>query len=427
MPTIQRTMAWLLILIWMIPGLAFAGQKGRLVGKVVDQEGKPIQGVVVTATSPQVPKFKEVLTTDKKGIFTVDFSRIEVTYHYRFDKAGYQTFETQQEWNLEGTQHYQWTMSPGTTAAVGGAPPASTSEPAVLAYNGGVTAVKTKDYATAEAKFKESVGHDPNLVQGWAALSAVQVQTGHNQEAAEAAEKAMALGSRDEAVLTSRWQAYRNLKDEAKAAAALKDLESVGRRAEEAKKIHNEAVALVKAGDNAGAFAKFQEALNIDPTLQASLLGLATAGFKIGRNAEAATAAEDVLKADPRNERALRLRYNACLSLGDKERLIDSLVGLAAVEPAVARNGLLKLAFEAYDANDRVRAKERFLKALDVDQNQPLAHYYLGLIYVNEGATGEARSHLERFLTLAPNSPEAETARELLKQLGKPKNEEARP
>jgi Tfp pilus assembly protein PilF len=417
MPTSQRTMAWLLILIWIIPGLAFAGQQGRLLGRIVDEKGIPIQGVVVTATSPQIPSFREVRTTDKKGAFIIDFHDLDVTYHYRFDKAGYQSVEVQQQWHLEGTQSFQWTMPPVSASAVGSLPPASTSEPAILAFNGGVMALKAKDYPTAEAKFKEAVGHDPNLLQAWVALSAVQVQTGHNQEAAQAAEKAMALGSQDEAVLTSRWQAYRNLKDDAKAAEALKDLEKVGRRAEEAKKIHNEAVALVKAGDNTGAYAKFQEALNIDPTLQASLIGLATAGVKIGRNAEAATAAEAVLKTDPKNERAIRLRYNACLSLGDKERLIDALVGLAAVEPAVATNGLLKLAFEAYDANDKVRTKERFLKVLQVDPNQPLAHYYLAMAYVNEGATEEARNHLERFLALAPNSPEANTAREMLKLL----------
>jgi type IV pilus assembly protein PilF len=249
------------------------------------------------------------------------------------------------------------------------------------------------------------------------------VQTGHNQEAAAAAEQAMALGSRDVTVLTARWQAYRNLKDDAKAAAALKDLESVGRRAEEAKKIHNEAVALVKAGDNAGAFAKFQEALSVDPTLQVSQVGLATAGLKIGKFAEAATAAETVLKADPKNEAALRLRYNACLSLGDPERLADALVGLAPVEPAIARNGLLKLAFEAYDANDQVRAKQRFLRLLDVDPNQPLGHYYLALVYVNQGDNKEAMNHLERVIALAPGSKEADSARDMIKQLGKIKDE----
>src|ERR1035437_4846484 len=119
MPTSQRTMACLLTLIWIIPGLAFAGQKGRLIGKVVDPQGNPIPGVVVTATSPQIPSFREVRTTDKKGTFTVDFRQVDVTYHYRFDKAGYQSTEAQQEWHLEGTQDYQWTMYP---VAVGGLP-----------------------------------------------------------------------------------------------------------------------------------------------------------------------------------------------------------------------------------------------------------------------------------------------------------------
>lgn len=414
-----RTMAWLLFLIWMVPAATFAERRGRLVGKVLDPAGNPISGVAVTATSPQIPGFREVQTTDKKGIFTLDFSQIEVTYHYRFDKAGYQSVEAKQEWSLEGTQHYEWTMYPGGTSTVGSLPAASASEPAVHAYNGGVTALKAKDYATAEVKLKEAVVHDPNLRQAWAALSSVHLELGHYQQAAEAAEKAIALGSTDESVLLSRWEAYRNLKDETKAAEALKELEKIGRRAEEAKRIHNEAAALLKAGDNAGAAAKFQEALDVDPSLQPSLLGLATANLKLGRNADAATAAETVLKADPKNEKAIRIRYNACLTLGDPERLIDSLAGLAAVEPVLARDGILRLAFDAYDANNMVQAKERFGKALGVDPNYPKAYYYLGLIEVGEGASAEAKSHLERFLQLAPNDPEAKSASEMLKYLGK--------
>lgn len=420
MHTKQRTMAWLLVLIWIVPGLAFAERKGRLVGKVVDPEGKPIPGVTVTATSPQIPGFRDVETTDNKGVFTVDFRQIDVMYHYRFDKAGYQSMDAEQKWGLEGTEHFQWTMHPGTTAEVSALPPASTSQEAIDAYNGGVTAVKGKDYATAEAKFKEAVVHDPNLRQAWAQLSSVQVELGHNKEAAEAAEKAMALGSTDASVLQARWQAYHNLKDGAKAAEALKDLEKIGRRTEEAKKIHNEAVALSKAGDNAGAFAKFQEALNVDPNLQVSLLGLATAGLKIGRNSEAATAAETILKSDPKNEKAIRVRYNACLSLGDKARLTDALMGLAAIEPVIARNGLWNLATEAYGANDMDLAKAGYAKVVEVDPNYAPAYYWLGLINATKGANAEAKSNLERFVQLAPNDPEANSAREMIKYLGKP-------
>jgi tetratricopeptide (TPR) repeat protein len=218
-------------------------------------------------------------------------------------------------------------------------------------------------------------------------------------------------------VLLSRWQAYKNLKDTAKAAEAEKDLERIGRKTEEAKKFHNEAVALMKAGDNEGAFAKFQEALNLDPNLQVSLIGLATAGVKLGKNAEAATAAETILKTDPNNEKAIRVRYNACLNLGDKARLIESLLTLAPFEPKIARDGILRLAFEAYDANDNAVAMDRFKKALVIDPNYPQAYYYMGLINVGLGATKDAKTCFERFLQLAPNDPEAASARDAIKHL----------
>jgi Tfp pilus assembly protein PilF len=418
MRTKQHSLAWLLFLIWMIPGLAFAERKGRLLGKVVDPEGNPIPGVTVTTTSKQIPHFQDVQTTDKKGMFTVDFREVDVTYVYRFDKPGYQTMQIEQRWELEGSQLFTWTMQPGQSAApVGGLAPVSTSQPAIAAFNAGVAALKAKDEPTAEAKFKDAVADDPKFRQAWEALSTVQLDLGRNQEAAEAAEKAMALGSTEPAVLTARWQAYRNLKDDAKAAEARKDLERIGRQTEEAKKFHNEGVALSKAGDFAGAFAKYQEALTLDPNLQVAQLGLATAAFKIGKYAEADAAAESVLKADPKNEAAIRLRYNACLSLGDKARLADALMGLAAVEPVKARDGLLRLAFEAYDANDMVLSKQRFNEALKIDPNFPQAHYYLGLINVGLGISAEAKTHFERFLELAPNDPEANSAREALKYL----------
>lgn len=421
MPIKLRTMTWLLVSALALPGLVFAEDRGRLVGKVLDPDGKPLPEVVVTITSPDLPNFKDVETTNKRGMFTVNFDKIDVVYQYRFDKVGYETMKVEQRWQLIGTQVFEWTMKPGQSAApaVAGAP-VSTSEPAIEAFNAGITAFKAKNYPTAAARLNEAVKDDPKLRQGWEALSAVELQLGQNQEAAEAGDKALALGSTDQSTLMARWQAYRNLKDDAKTAAALKDLQRIGAQTEEAKKFHNEAVALLNAKDYAGAVAKFQDALKIDPNLQQSQLGLATAALEIHNYAEAENAAESVLKADPKNEAAIRIRYNASLALGDKAKLVDALLGLAAIDPTRARDGLLKLAFDAYDANDLAQAKEMFGKALKIDPNYALAYYYLGLIGVGEGATAEAKSNFERFLQLAPNDKEAESAREALKYLEKP-------
>lgn len=417
MMTQQRRIVWLLALILTVPGLVSAIGLGRLIGHVVDPEGKPIPGVTVTVTSPDIADFQEVLTTDKKGVFKVDFDRINVVYRYELAKAGFVTQRIEQKWTLEDTERQDFTMQPGEMPAPGGPPPASTSNAAILAFNGGVSALEAKDYPTARAKFEEAVRHDPNLRQAWAALSRVNVELKRYPEAVEAAEKAIALGSTDEPVLRSRWEAYRKLGDEAKAAKAREDLERFGRLSEDAKRIHNEAVALSKAGDEEGAIAKFKEALEVDPNLQVARLGLAATALKIGRDAEAAAAAETVLKAEPQNEQALRIRYNASLKLGDETKLVDALVGLAAVDPVTARDNLFKLATKAYDADHTVKAKEMLGKVLELDPNHPRSHYFLGLILMREGANKQAKSHLERFVQLAPDDPEAKAAREILKYL----------
>jgi len=412
----QRMVACLLALTLMVPGPAFAAKAGRLIGKVLDPEGKPIPEVTITATSEELPDFTQVETTDKKGVFKFDFPERFVIYRLRFVKDGFATLQSEQDWQLAGSTRAEFTMYPGESA-IDDAPVASTSAEAVVAFNEGVVAFNAKDYATAQSRFLEALGHDPDLQQAWAALSNVHLKQEDYRGAVEAAEKAIALGSTDEAVWRWRWEAYRNLGDEAKTAEALEDLKRAGLRTEEAEKAHNEAVALSRAGDLEGAFVKFQEAIEIDPNLQPALLGIAVTGIEIGRDAEAAAAAETVLQADPRNERALRARYNAYLNLEDEVGLYDALVGLVAIEPTVALEGLLVLAFSAYDADDEALAKERFSTILIVDPDHPQAHYYLGLMMLNEGHNDSAKSHLERCVELAPDSPEAPVARELLKRL----------
>jgi len=417
---------------WIVPLLAFlvagawtasAARQGRLIGKVVDPEGHPIAGVKVTTTCAEDPDFDDVATTNDKGIFLVDFSRINVLYHYEFDKAGYVTLKVDQRWTIEGTERHEFKMLPAEAVApaepVAGEvrPSASTSNEAILAFNAGASALRARDYATAAARFEQALQHDPQLRPAWAALSQAQVEQKRYPEAAEAADKAIALGATDEPVLRARWEAYRHLGDKAKEAKAREDLEKVSRLTEEAKRIHNEGVALVKSGDEAGAYAKFKEALSIDPNLQPALLGLAAAGLKTGHAAEASAAAETVLKSDPQNEAAIRDRYNAALQLGDEAKVVDALVGLAAVEPATARDNLFKLATAAYDSDDVGNAKARLTKVLELDPNHARAHYLLGLLLMREGAKQEARSHLERFVALAPTDPDVGTAREALKYM----------
>ena len=418
MPNRKSTIVCLLLVVLVFTGMAEAIRKGRLVGLVEDPEGNPIEGVTVRATSAQVPGYDVVEVTDKKGVFKLDFEEIDRVYTYVFTKPGYVTLRVDQTWQKVGTARRTFVLTPGEEAVVGDAVLVTGSSEAATAYNAGVAALEAGDFATAEARFAEAVKADPGVPQAWMALSLAALEQQHYDEAAEAAEKAIGLGSTDPMVLRARWQAYRQLGDEAKAAEAQADLERIGELAEEAKRIYNEGVQLLKDGEKETAFARFKEALGADPNLQEAQFAVAMTGIEIGRNQEALDAAREILREDPNNADALRLRYNAALALNDPDLVADALVDLAPIEPAAAKQNLWLLAMTAYDANDMDAAERRFKNVLQVEPDKAQAHYLLGLIYLGRpDAQSETRQHLERFLELAPDDPDAAAARDILHYL----------
>ena len=416
----HRASLWVLALTLLVPGLASAIDKGRLIGTVLDAEGKRIEGVIVTITSPEVPGFKEVEVTDKKGVFKVDFEVINVVYHYQFDKVGYQTLKAEQTWKKEGTARHKFEMQPGESTLTEALSPGARLNPAFEAFTAGAAAFDAGEYSRAISSFEEALKHDPELRQAWSALSMARLELEQYEAAAEAAEKAIAMGASDQGVLRTRWEAYRQLGDETKAAEALAAAEQAGNMAEEAKRVFNEAVGFVKADDHEAAFAKFKEASQLDPNLEPAVLGVATTAFQTGRYAEAMEAAEAILENDPGNEPALRVRYNAALQRADEDLIFDALLELAPFEAEVASQGLWNLALAAYDANDSARAKQRFGDLLELDPERAGCHYYLGLLNVSQGANDEARHHFERFLQMAPDHADAASVRDFLEHLGTP-------
>lgn len=408
------TAAICLTLVMLVAGSAEAIRKGRLIGKVVDPDGNPIEGVTVKATSDDVPDYNVIQVTDKKGVFKLDFEEINVVYTYQFSKAGYVTLLTEQTWEKDGTDRFTYTLTPGQSASVDEDAPVVTNSEAANAYAAAVEAFTAKDLATAEAKFEEALAYDGELRQAMEALTVVELQQGDYQETVEAAERAIAAGSTDMAIFRARWEAYRLMGDEEKTAEAAADLEKFGALTEEAKRIYNEGIHELKAGNKEGAFVKFDQALDADPHLQEALFAKATTGLEIGKFEEAADAAEGVLLQDPGNADALRLRYNAALHLDDEDMLIDTLVGLAPVEPEAAKKNLWLLAMAAYDDDDNERSKERFEKVLQVDPTNAQAHYLLGLVYLGEDNKAKVKSHLQRFLELAPDDPDAAAAKDIL-------------
>ena len=69
-----------------VGGLALAGAQARIVGKVTDGKGMPIQDATVTITTSTLGSFKVVLTTDKDGKWGTILNDSTFTYDYLFEK-----------------------------------------------------------------------------------------------------------------------------------------------------------------------------------------------------------------------------------------------------------------------------------------------------------------------------------------------------
>ena len=400
----------------MISTAAFAAGEGRMIGKVLDGDGKPVEGVDVTVTSPDLTSFYVTKTTKKNGSFVVAFADAFMNYSYKFEKDGYQTSTVEYKSSSSGTIRREFTIYAGVPVDTEGgvAEIASASNEAILAFNEALDAYNNDDLETAAAKLNATLAADPEVHQAHLLLSEIYASQRKYTEAAQAAEAALALVPANVDGLRLRYQAYRSSGDKEKADEAFAAFKAAGEAAEEAKRVYNEGVALDKAGDGEGAYQKFLQAVEMDPNLSLAQTAIMAMAFKTERYEDSAKAAEQILVNSPGDEQALRVRFDSYEKLGDKENRLDALLGLASVDPDFALGTLLNEAAALFNNGDYTTSKPMFEKIISVDANHAKVYYFLGLIAVNDGDNATAKQHLAKFVELDPEDPEAGTAKEMI-------------
>ncbi len=120
------------------------------------------------------------------------------------------------------------------------------------------------------------------------------------------------------------------------------------------------------------------------------------------------------MAAAPQSLSALQLRYKVLTELKDPR----AREAKAAMDNAKGDAGNpLNHGIELYNGNRIPEATKVFEGLLQTDPNNARAHYMLGLCYTNAGDLARAKEHLETFVKLAPNDPDAQNARQMLAEL----------
>jgi tetratricopeptide (TPR) repeat protein len=194
---------------------------------------------------------------------------------------------------------------------------------------------------------------------------------------------------------------------------------------------YNDGVAALKAKDNAGAIARFEQAEKLDPKLAAAPAVLADLYLDQKRPADAVAAADRALALEPGKPRLMLVRYQALRSLGDPARTAQALDQLLAhPAPEVARD----LAVFLYnDAADATRARNLDLavanlkRALDVDRTLEPAYGALANIYLAKQDYKGALEVADRWVAAAPQSlPALQVRYQVLGKLDDPRAKEAK-
>lgn len=403
----------------LIPAGALAQAAGRLMLEVVDERGAPVSGAEVTVTSADKADFRADGTTNKKGVVSFSFADATLAYEFRLEKEGHQGLVTQLQPQVKGIAREQVVLPsasarPPSTAGAeqGGARRRFT--PAEEAFNAAVTALEGGDRATARTKFQEALALDATMVQARSGLAGIHFEEKRYQDAVREATAVVEAEADDARAWRILYAAHHELGNARESAVALSRLRALDQEGGTAAMLYNEGVDALRLGDRVAARQRFQEALESDPELVAAIDGLASLLLADGEHAEAAALAERVLAKDPRHQRALTTRYEAYRLMGDEARAEEALAALSAVVPQKGTGRLLQEGIAKFASGDAAGARDLFARLLEAEPDHADAHYRIGVCYVNLGDNAKARQHLERFLALAPRSPEAANAREML-------------
>lgn len=176
----------------------------------------------------------------------------------------------------------------------------------------------------------------------------------------------------------------------------------------------NAGAELYNQGDTAGAQAKFEEALALDPLLLPAHLTLARLHLSQRNWAKAAAEADAVLAVNATDPRALRIRWEAARELGDDAKVEQMLAALRTADPKIAAQVIYIRANALFDRGQVDEARKVFEEVVTLDAENARGHYKLGICLISANDAAGARAHLEKFIALAPEDPEVATAKEML-------------
>lgn len=186
-----------------------------------------------------------------------------------------------------------------------------------------------------------------------------------------------------------------------------------------AQKHYRNAMKALSDKDSARALAEFEAALKLHPGYYAARLEMGRELRLQKRYQEAEEALRPLAQIAPKQSVPRIERGIALLSLGRREEAAAELQAAVALEEA-SWAAHLYLGWALLEA-DGAKAETHLTRALELDEPKAArAHLALARLAQEKGQRDAALEHLDAYIALAPDSPDAEAARKLAARLRSP-------
>lgn len=398
-----------MLLLLAVPA-ALYGQSGFVTGTVKSVHGGPLAGVQVTLsreTDGEEPLVARQTTTESGRFAFKVGAEDSGEFLLRFEAEGYAP--------AEGLVRVVWGRAKVVDMKLVPWEEAVRNDPDT-AVQAGFDAFEAGNLEDAVTYFEAALATDPNKAEAHRGLAEAHLRGGRPAEAAQEVEKYLAQRPGDRQGLRLAFDIYSALEDEQGIERTKRQLVAAGAGPEIASAIYNRGVDAYRLQALDKAAASFREALRLDPGLTDAAVALASIAYTQQRFAEAADRAADILESHPGNIKVARLRYLA-LDASDAPGTDQALTAYLALAPTAAVHLVLQRATDDFAAGRLRTAETSLLRLLTLRPDQPDAHFLLGKLYRESGEHGKAKEHLERFLELAPDHADADTARDMLESL----------
>ncbi len=298
----KKTPALAALALLSIASLLFAGAQARLKGKVTDASGNPIDGATITVTTPNLRLFKVTLKTDKKGEYGTIINDATMPYHLRFEKEGFVPMEVDKKVPVGEVGVVDAKLQSTTQAGAAAAAAPSPSDQAALLFNEGVDLLNAGNKAAAEVKFLEAVGKNPDLPQGWQALTSLAYEKKDWAKTLDYGQKAVELDPSLAQIYGVLASAAQQTGDKKAAAEWQAKFESANPDTPES--LYNKGVDAYNKKKIKDAEALLQKAVDAKPDFALAHFWLGMVSFNLNKKAAAREHLEKYLSLDPNGSEA---------------------------------------------------------------------------------------------------------------------------